>query len=196
MVDWESVLNTEDEDELKAVKLWLFQENVRLERERARLEEKRTQLDRQSAELEETKEHFLSDRVKFRDEMEELNRRTLQERKRLREENLFFDKKMAILQDGFRALEEDRQKLKREKLEWEKEKDILREKRISSRREDELLLEDSNVAEILFRKAENPLTLRKRYRDLVKIFHPDNVAGDEQLVQLINREFNRRRAAF
>jgi len=182
MVDWESILNTRDEDELKAAKLWLFQENVRLEKERARLEE-------QSRDLEETKEHFLRDRVKFRDEMEELNQRTLLERKRLREENQFFDKKMAILQDGFRALEEDRQKLKREKLEWEAER------RIRYERADELSLEDGNVAEILFRKAENPLTLRKRYRDLVKIFHPDNVAGDEQLVQLINREFNRRKAA-
>jgi len=28
---------------------------------------------------------------------------------------------------------------------------------------------------MLFRGINNPLALRKRYRDLVKIFHPDNL---------------------
>ena len=49
------------------------------------------------------------------------------------------------------------------------------------------------VAEVLFRSVSNPLALRKRYRDLVKIFHPDNLFGDEELAQQINKEFMRRR---
>ena len=34
---------------------------------------------------------------------------------------------------------------------------------------------------------------KRRYKDLMKIFHPDNNAGDEELVQLINKEFNRKK---
>ena len=33
----------------------------------------------------------------------------------------------------------------------------------------------------------------KRYKDLMKIFHPDNNSGDAELVQLINKEFAKRK---
>ncbi len=49
---------------------------------------------------------------------------------------------------------------------------------------------------LLFRGATNPLALRKRYKDLMKIFHPDNLSGDGELVQMINREYNRRKNHF
>lgn len=91
MIDWEEVIKAESTEELKEIKLWLFQENMRLEQERTELEQARNK--------------FLDERVKLRDELDELNRRTVMERKRLKEENLFFEKKMAILQEGFRQLE-------------------------------------------------------------------------------------------
>ncbi len=157
-------------DELKEAKLWLFQENIRLENARR--------------ELNASQERFLSERVQLRKELDELNRRTVMERKRLREENLFFEKKMAILQDGFRQLDEDRRAFENQRRALEERK---------SRREEtgNPLLEDS--VRLLFRGTNNPLALRKRYRDLVKIFHPDNLFGDEELAQIINREYLRRR---
>lgn len=173
MIDWEEIINAESIEELKEAKLWLFQENMRLEKERK--------------ELSRSQDKFLNERVKFRDEMDSLNRRTVQERKRLKEENLFFEKKMAILQDGFRQLDEDRQKFDRERRLFAQERLVQ-----SQRSENQKLLGD-NLAEILFRNASNPLALRKRYRDLVKIYHPDNLFGDEELIQLINKEFSRRR---
>lgn len=169
MINLEEIIQTQSADELKKVKLWLFQENIRLENERK--------------ELEQAQDKFLKERVKFRDEMDSLNRRTVMERKRLKEENLFFDKKMAILQAGFQQLDADRKSFEREKKRFTAEK---AEKQYS--------IPESNIVETLFRSASsNPLALRKRYRDLVKIFHPDNVFGDEELVQLINKEFMRRR---
>lgn len=155
MIDWEEISQTEDPDELKEVKLWLVQENERLESERARLEQE--------------------------------YRRQEQERRRLKEENLFFDKKMAILQDGFRKLEEDRKSLEREKILFEAERKRLYSRGVTG------YLGDGSIADVLFRNANNPLALRKRYRDLVKIFHPDNLAGDAEVVQMINREFARRK---
>lgn len=173
MIDWEEIIRADSPDELKEAKLWLFQENMRLERERQ--------------ELADSKDKFLKERVSLKNELDELNRRTVMERKRLREENLFFDKKMAILQDGFRKLEEDRKSLERERVRLELEREQVSSSRVSG------FLGDSSVMQVLFRSANNPLALRKRYRDLVKIFHPDNLGGDEELVQMINREFARRR---
>lgn len=169
MIDWEEIIKTESVEELKEAKLWLFRENMRLENEQK--------------ELSASQDKFLKERVKLRNEMDELNRKMVMERKRLREENLFFDKKMAILKDGFRQLEEDRKVL-------EKEKRSLAEQKRSNQAKQE---ESDGPVSVLFRNANNPLALRKRYRDLVKIFHPDNLFGDGELMQSINREFLKRK---
>lgn len=171
MIDWEEIACTGDEDKLKSAKLWLFQENIRLENERR--------------ELDASRDKFLDERVRFRRDLEELNRRTVQERKRLKEENLFFEKKMAILQDGFRQLEEDRKALDKQKKE-------LSALNIRNREQEEYLLSENTVRR-LFSGINNTLALRKRYRDLIKIFHPDNLFGDEELVQMINKEYLRRK---
>ena len=123
--------------------------------------------------------------------MEELNRRTVLERKRLKEENLFFDKKMAILQDGFRKLEEDRQAFEKKKSAFAREQ--AREQGSPYRNSANSGTIAEETVKLLFRGINNPLALRKRYRDLIKIFHPDNLFGDGELVQLINREYLRRK---
>lgn len=170
-INWEEVDKAQSEDELRRMKLWLFQENIRLQNERD--------------ELEDMQDKLLKEQARFREEMEALSRRIALEQKRLREENLFFDKKLAILQDGFRKLEEDRQRFEQERRWLESGR--------RQRESAELLGQGEDVAHVLFRSAGNPLTLRKRYRDLLKIFHPDNFCGDAELMQYINREFQRRR---
>ncbi len=173
-INWEAVDKAKSEDELRGMKLWLFQENIRLQNERN--------------ELEDLQDKLLEERTRFRDEMDAASRHIAMEQKRLREENLFFDKKLAILQDGFRKLDEDRQRFEQEKRRLEQSG------RYQRQREDvEMLGQGDSIAHVLFRSAGNPLTLRKRYRDLLKIFHPDNFCGDAELMQYINREFQRRR---
>ena len=63
MIDWEEIIRTESTEELKEAKLWLFQENMRLQQERT--------------ELEQAKDKFLEERVTLRDELDALNRRTV-----------------------------------------------------------------------------------------------------------------------
>ena len=46
------------------------------------------------------------------------------------------------------------------------------------------------IACILFSDITSPGMLRKRYKDLVKIFHPDNPGGDAILSSAINRYYN------
>lgn len=173
MIDWEEIIKTESVDELKEAKLWLFRENIRLQNEQKNLAA--------------AQEKFLKERVTLRNELDELNRRTVSERKRLKEESLFFDKKMEILKDGFRKLEEDRKQIEREK------RFLAQERRELSEQSESYGRFNNNMIEVLFRNANNPLTLRKRYRDLVKIFHPDNLLGDAELMQSINREYMKRR---
>ncbi len=172
MIDWEEIAGAVGTDELKEAKLWLFQENIRLENERK--------------ELDAAREKFLDEKVRFRRELDELNRRSVQERKRLREENLFFEKKLAILQDGFRQLDEDRKTL-------ERQKQVMAEQRRKTIQYGDGDSISEETVKRLFAGVNNPLALRKRHRDLVKIFHPDNLFGDAELVQMINKEYLRRK---
>ena len=105
------------------------------------------------------------------------------DRERLKLEELFFEKKMAILKGGFEDLEKDRKKLEREKIAFEAEKDVTH--KISSA----IVYED--IAQSLFAGVNSYLALKKRYRDLLKIFHPDNMCGDTEMVTIITREYEK-----
>lgn len=172
MMEWEELSSVQSEDDLKELKTWLFQENIRLKNERK--------------ELEDSRDRFIKERAQFRDEMNSLNHRMVLERKRLKEDNMFFDKKMQILQDGFRQLDLDRRKLEKDRLLLESEKK-------SQEFGQDFQGNDSEIAEILFRGVNSALGMKKRYRDLIKIFHPDNLCGDARMVQIINREYERKR---
>jgi len=189
MIDLIKLASADKEDDLKEMKLWLFQENVRLQNERKDLQNERT-------ELEESKNRFIKERAQFRDEMNSLNYRMSLERKRIKDENLFFEKKMQILQDGFRQLESDRRKFETDKILFEsKKKNQERENNKFNQYKDSTRFfgKESDVAEVLFSGVNNPLGLKKRYRDLIKIFHPDNLCGDANVVQIINREYEKKR---
>lgn len=173
MIDLETILASEEDEALKELKLFLFKENIRLENEKR--------------EIAEFKEKLNKERSQFRTEMEMLNHRMVMEQKRLKDDNLFFNKKMEILQDGFRQLDMDRRRLDKERARFELEKELWVDENSYIGMEE--------VASALFRGTNNPLALRKRYKDLLKIFHPDNLCGDAELVQMINREYERRKKA-
>lgn len=178
MSEMEDILNADSEEELKELKQFLFHESIRLSQEKRNLEDEKTR-------MVQLQEDFMKDRVKLRDEIDELNSRTLNERKRLKEENLFFDKKMEILKEGFRNLDLDRKKFEEEKAAFHNRKNSVTETDNSDL---------SKVAECLFGNiGNNPLGLRKRYKDLMRIFHPDNLFGDGEICQAINKEYQKRR---
>lgn len=171
MIDWEEIDKAEEIDDLKEAKLWLFQENIRLQNE--------------WKELACARERFMDEQMRVSRELYEQNLRVMQEQKRLKEENLFFEKKMAILIDGFRQLDEDRRTFENKRRELEERTSRFQENYGGP------LVEES--VRLLFRGANNQLALRKRYKDLVKIFHPDNLFGDAELAQNINKEYLRRK---
>ena len=88
---------------------------------------------------------------------------------KLKEQESFFDKKFKILEMGFAQLDADRKKQEKEPFsELAEEEDML-----------------------FFRGVTHPLALKKRYKDLIKIYHPDNSCGDKWILQQINTEYDR-----
>lgn len=167
MDNFEEILDTGSEDELQELKSWLFRENIRLATARK--------------DLEQMQEQFMKEKVQFQDEMKLLNHKLSNERKRLKDDNQFFEKKMAILRDGFQQLDIDRRRLEKDRARLYAEKELI-EERVS--------YETRLDVSVFFQGVTNPLALKKRYKDLIKIFHPDNLAGDKDIIQQINREYD------
>lgn len=127
---------------------------------------------KEKEELEKEKREFLA-------EMELQNRRLLEEQKHLKEQELFFEKKMEILKGGFAQLEADRKAVEEERIRLDAERELLH----SGRQDGE------ESIRLFFRGVSNPLTLKKRYKDLIKIFHPDNLCGDTDILKEINEMY-------
>lgn len=161
----EALKEAASEEELNKLKSWLFKENVRIISA--------------TKELEQMQEQFREEKEQFQEEMKALNRKLEAERQRLKDDSLFFEKKMEILKGGFTELDMDRRRLEKEWARLEAEKEVMQHPVYSGGRD---------VSD-LFRGVKNPLALKKRYKDLIKIFHPDNVAGDKEMIQKINIEY-------
>ncbi len=170
----ETVIRDGSEEELRALKAWLFKENIRMENLRR--------------EMEEEKERLARDRKQFAEESRAKEGSIEQDRKRLEQENRFFDQKMKILQGGFEQLEADRRQFRKEKDKFNACREVYGEKQDVFKRYE--------VTEMLFRGVNSFLALKKRYKDLIKMFHPDNVAGDHEMVQLINKEYEELKKAY
>ena len=160
-------------EELNKMKIWLFKENVRVQNEKK--------------ELDEYREKLLQERSQFRDEIDMLSHKIVSEKKRLKEDKMFFDKKMDILVNGFKRLEADQAMFEKEKKRFESEKKYYMKEKAAM---------NADSINVLFRGINGPLTLKKRYRELLKIFHPDNLSGDMDMVQLINKEYERLKKEF
>ena len=154
-------LDEATEKELQALKIWLFSENIRVQAEQKKLLEMENRL--------------LKERMQFHEEMKILNQKVTASRQRLKQDEQFFEKKMAILKDGFTNLDADRKAFEREREAFRK-----------SAREMEALPEERGV---FFAGVRNQLALKKRYKDLLKIYHPDNLAGDKEMMQRIGKEY-------
>lgn len=172
--DFERALVHGNEEELNELKSWLFKENIRIES--------------MKNELENLQKRFFDEKSQFQEEMKELNHTMVVERKRLKEDNAFFEKKMEILKSGFSQLDLDRRKFEKEKRQFEEDRYYAATELSSSRY--------TESAELLFKGVKNPLSLKKRYKDLLKMFHPDNIAGDHDMVLYINKVYEKLKSEY
>ncbi len=107
--------------------------------------------------------------------------RLMMECERLKQEESFFDQKMEILKGGFAQLEAERKAVEKSRLMLEAEKKVYQASVYQNR--------NGGLAEVLFKGVKSPLALKKRYRDLIKMFHPDNIAGDHEMVVDITKAY-------
>ncbi len=182
-----------EKNEEQRLKDWLFKENMRLEGLREELSRAgkllREQTDLIKADerrLAEDKKRFALEKDEFQTQMRDWTGKIRDERKKLEEEQSFFDKKFKILEMGFQQLDADRRSFEAKKRAFEYKKYEQEQSEEFRPLTDEILAEDT----FFFRGVTHPLALKKRYKDLIKIYHPDNLCGDKTVLQKINREYD------
>lgn len=107
-------------------------------------------------------------------ERQEFQRIKKFEEKRLEREKRIFDMEWKMLEEGWRNLAAEREQLERVYG--------------GNGEEAKVSFGDISVS-AFFSGVNNTRALRKRYKDLIKIFHPDNAQGDTEVLQKINEEY-------
>ncbi len=158
----EEIILNGTEDDLSKLRLWLFKESVRLENHESSLAERYSRLE--------------EDERAFKEKVDAVERKLETAGKKLENDKALFEQRLRILNNGFDQLNSDKKKLENEYFRLEREKAYQREN-------------EYDALDLLFRGVNNPLALKKRYKDLMKMFHPDNISGDQEMVQLINEEY-------
>lgn len=159
----EEIILNGTEDELAQLRVWLFKESVRLENQESALCERYARLEEEE--------------LAFKGRMDAAERKLENATKKLNNDKALFDQRLKILNNGFDQLNADKKKLESEFIRLEREKAFQRE-------------DEYDALDLLFRGVNSALTLKKRYKDLMKMFHPDNISGDSYMVQLINEEYS------
>lgn len=151
-----------DDDPMDEVKHWLFLENVRLQQERQELSEERKKLLKD-------REAFEKERSTYKSALE------LQEKKLYRQKDLF-EKQWELMENELRRMARDKAAL-------DKEKENI--KKLQAQTKSYVNVGNSRF----FAGITSVMGLKKRYRELLKIYHPDNDGGDEATVLAINQEY-------
>lgn len=170
----ERLMKAETSDELKKMKTWMFQEQVRIQAQKDELIELGHELQREKKAIER--------------ERNALNKRIKLEEKRFENNEVLISKKQKIIEDAFRQLAVDKKVLECERLNFEYEKGRYRKQRTSNMRNQHVDTA-SFEGSVFFSGVTNELALRKRYKELMKIFHPDNVCGDTKTLLRIQAEY-------
>jgi curved DNA-binding protein CbpA len=163
-------LEAADNEALKEIKLWLFKESIRLRDEKH--------------ELEMDKKDFLNERENTREENRRYEEHLATRTRQLSRQEELIAQKHEVIKRGFEELDRDRQALNAREVSI-RAREAQLEERIA------YTPDSSEVNDVLFRGADNILLIKKRYKDLMKMFHPDCLGGDTEMVKSLNRTYDR-----
>ena len=104
-----------------------------------------------------------------------------------------YDSQMQLFNMKWELLEEETRKLAEESKKAEKRRAFF--ERVNSFQKGGNDCDNIVHGEMFFKGVASPQALKKRYKDLIKIYHPDSEFGDNQTVQEINREYDSLRHA-
>lgn len=134
-------------------------------------------LENEKQKLREEREEFAFEKTEFLREKEaHFNMHDIMKNQLVREKQIF-EQKWKILERELRNLAFEKEQFKKNK--------------------DEFAINSSGgMADILFSGVKNEKELKKRYKDLTKIFHPDSGMDDSGVMQSINIEYNKMKNRF
>ncbi len=165
-----------EEECKKIAKKWFFQESVTLELQKQQVNEKEKNVKEEQHKLEKEKIE-LKQRIREFESFERLKKNQMEH-----EKNLFEMK--------WKLLEEEYIRLANDKLRFERERNFYRLVN------DGIDSSGKVTAKMFFKGTHDPKSIKKRYRELIKIFHPDNMNGDNYTLQEINREYDQMMEGF
>ncbi|MBR1391094.1 MAG: molecular chaperone DnaJ [Lachnospiraceae bacterium] len=166
-----AVLNTEDASEFEN---WRFQQTVELERTRRKIEDEKKTLETARRDLERQKKEFEYTRS---NEMDHIRR-----------EQHLFEMKWKMLEDELQRFAADKQRFEKQKAFYSR----VNEYEAAGKKATSAVLK----GDLFFTGVSTEGSLKKRYKDLIKIYHPDNLNGDTKTIQEINREYDALRKKF
>jgi len=180
-MDWQELFFKNDETDLQQ---WVLEQRLEMESIRQNLEEEQQELKRKCKKLEVEKKEFQS-RAEFL--KKEIQSQKELEKKRVDQENQLFNLKWKLLEEEVRGLANEKQRLEKKKNFYQKVQDHEKKNNYSSK---ESAIKIVN-GDLFFAGVKSELALKKRYRDLIKIYHPDNVSGDTNTIKEINKEYDK-----
>lgn len=146
---------------------WRFKQTVELEQQKLELKREKEQIELEKRGLERQKKEFTIQQQR--------------EERRMEQEKQLFEMKWKVLEAELRKLADEKQQIARQK-------DFYR--CVDEYEHREL------KGEMFFTGVGNEGALKRRYKDLIKIYHPDNLDGDTGTIQEINREYDRLKEAY
>lgn len=184
MLDFdEKLMKAESLDDMKKLKIWMFQEQVRIQAKKDELQE-------MSRELQDLKRTLERDKNTL-----DMREKTL--KKRYDDNEVFIAKKQKIIEDAYKQLALDRKSLECERLNFEHERSKFRRQKMAGTRTSHQQFESGAYeGTCFFRGVDSELALRKRYKELLKIFHPDNMCGDTKTLLRIQAEYESLRSQY
>lgn len=156
-------LDNVDLEELNRLKKWLFTENIRLQAKEKELEDERELLKAQQGIL------------------KSQQRKNITYKAQLDNQKALFEQQWAIMETELRRMAVEKEQFERKKAVMRDE--IFREARRGFQVEE--------GGRVFFRGITDGVSLRKRYKELMKIFHPDNANGDSETLLSITKEYEK-----
>jgi hypothetical protein len=126
-------------------------------------------------------------------ERREFTRRVESEVKRLEQQQQLLDTKFRILEEEFVKLAAEKEKVQKQKAFYRKVSDFTTRTASAAGTSSQSTPSQSSVVrgDMFFSGVDSKQAIKKRYKDLIKIYHPDNRDGDSSTIQEINSEYNK-----
>lgn len=163
------------QQEEKKYQQWRFKEAVEIEHQKQKLRDERELLRKERLQLEGEKRQLLA-------EKNDLLMKQQAEEHRFDYEKQLFDMKWKILEGELKKLVAEKEQLERQKEFY---------RYVSEFEGYESCSNNVVRGEMFFCGVDSEDSLKKRYKDLIKIYHPDNICGDKTTLQEINCEYEK-----